>query len=151
MWKEQLKEIIREEQIYGEQINSGISENELKKFEVMVRTELNVDVPEEYAEILKVVNGLEFNGFIIYGVDSNIIASQQNQRIYGLIENNKIWYENEWQKKYIFLGESNISWYVYDLSFHKYLELDKPSGNQVEIFENIDSMLEKIFTDALEN
>ena len=40
---------------------------------------------------------------------------QQNQSINGMIENNKIWYENEWQKKYLFLGESDISWYVYDL------------------------------------
>lgn len=151
MWKEKLKEIIREEQIYGEQINPGISEGELENFEVKVRTELNVDVPKEYAKILKVVNGLEFNGFIIYGVDSDLLDSQQNQRINGLIENNKIWYENEWQKKYIFLGESNISWYVYDLSLHKYLELDNPSGNEVEIFETIESMIEKILTDALEN
>lgn len=151
MWKEKLKEIVREEKLYGEQINSGISETELENFEAKVKAELNIDFPKEYAKILKVVNGIEFNGFIIYGVDSNILDSQPNQSINGLIENNKIWYENEWQKQYLFLGESNISWYVYDLSSHTYLELDNPSGNRVELFENIETMIEKILADALEN
>lgn len=151
MWKEKLKEIAREENLYGEQINSGISEIELKRIEVKVKSELNVEFPTEYAKILQVVNGIEFNGFIIYGVDSDLTDSQPNQNINGLIENNKIWYENEWQKRYFFLGESNISWYVYDLTSHKYIELDNPSGNRVEIFDNIETMVEKILTDALEN
>lgn len=54
-------------------------------------------------------------------------------------------------KAIFFLGESNISWYVYDLTSHKYIELDNPSGNRVEIFDNIETMVEKILTDALEN
>ena len=50
-----------------------------------------------------------------------------------------------------FLGESNISLYVYDLTAKNYCELDNPSGNQVEVFNNIETMIEKLLTDALEN
>ncbi len=109
-----------------------------------------VDLPDDYAKVLEVVNGIEFNSFILYGIDQKLLGKQQNQTISGLIEYNKIWYENEWQKNYIFLGESNISWYVYDLTEHKYFELDNPSGSICEVFESLDSLVEKILSDALE-
>ena len=54
-------------------------------------------------------------------------------------------------KKYIFLGESNISWYVYDLIEHKYCELDNSFGEEEEeVFSNLESMVEKLLSDALE-
>ena len=113
------------------------------------KAELNVDLPNDYANILVLVNGLEFNGFILYGIDESLLNKQPNQSINGLIEYNKIWYENEWQKKYIFIGESNISWYVYDFAECKYVELDNPSGRENEVFSSLEYMVEKILSDAL--
>ena len=95
------------------------------------------------------VNGLEFNGFILYGIDQILLSKQPNQSINGLIEYNKIWYENEWQKKYIFIGESSISWYAYDFAECKYAELDNPSGRENEVFSSLEDMVEKILSDAL--
>ena len=93
---------------------------------------------------------MEFNGFILYGIDQRLLDEQQNEKIYGLIEYNKLWYENEWNKQYIFLGESDISWYAYDLTAHKFCELDNPSGTEMEKFKNLDHMVEKLLIDALE-
>ena len=108
-----------------------------------------MDLPDDYAKILGLVNGLEFNGFILYGIDQHLLSKQPNQSINGLIEYNKIWYENEWQKKYIFIGESNISWYVYDLVECQYLELDNPSGRENGVFSSLECMVEKLLSDAL--
>ncbi len=149
MWKNKLQEIIQEKNIYGEKVNIGATEEEIEIFFREAKAELNVDLPNDYAKILERVNGLEFNGFILYGIDQNLLSKQPNQSINGLIEYNKIWYENEWQKKYIFIGESNISWYVYDFAECKYVELDNPSGRQNEVFSSLDYMVEKILSDAL--
>ena len=51
-----------------------------------VKNELNVDLPGDYTKVLEVVNGIEFNGFILYGIDQKILDKQQNQPINGLIE-----------------------------------------------------------------
>ena len=150
MWKEKLQEIVEEKNLYGEKINFGATTEEIKLFFKETKTVLNVELPNDYLKILEVVNGIEFNGFILYGIDQNLLNVKQNQNINGLIECNEIWYENEWQKKYIFLGESNISSYVYNLLEHKYCELDNPSGEEVEVFSNLESMIEKILNDALE-
>jgi len=149
MWKDKLKEIVQEKKIYGEEVNIGATEKEIEIFFEEVKAELNVELPNAYAKILELVNGLEFNGFILYGIDQNLLSNQSNQRINGLIEFNKIWYENEWQKKYIFIGESNISWYVYDFAECRYVELDNPSGRENEAFSGLECMVEKILSDAL--
>lgn len=107
------------------------------------------DLPTEYGDFLKKVNGLEFNGFILYGIDDVFLEKKTNQHINGLISFNQIWYENEDQKKYLFLGESNISWYVYDTNNERYIELDNPSGREMVVFKELDKMLEKILSDSL--
>lgn len=149
MWKIKLEEIIEEKNLYGEQINSGASEVELVKFELSVKEKLQKDLPIEYSNVLKIVNGLEFNGFILYGIDEVLLEKKPNQHINGLISFNQIWYENEDQKKYLFLGESNISWYVYDTKNERYIELDNPSGREMIIFKKLDEILEKILSDSL--
>ena len=149
MWKGKLQEIIREEKIYGEEVNAGATKKEIAILFKEAKDELNVALPNDYAKILKRVNGLEFNGFILYGIDQDLLSKEPNQSISGLIENNKLWYENEWQKKYIFIGESSISWYVYDLEECKYVELDNPSGEENEVFSSLECMVEKILSDAL--
>ena len=53
-------------------------------------------------------------------------------------------------KSYIFLGESNISWYVLDIGKNKFQELDNPSGTTVKEFSSFEEMLEKILSDSLE-
>ena len=130
MWKDKFQEIIQEKKIYGEKVNIGATEEEIGMFFKEVKAELNVDLPNDYANILKLVNGLEFNGFILYGIDQSLLSKQPNQSINGLIEYNKIWYEN-------------------DIAECKYIELDNPSGRENEVFSSLEDMVEKMLNDAL--
>lgn len=104
---------------------------------------------EEIIKVLRVVNGLEYNGVILYGADETILKEVPRQAVNGLIDCNQVWYENEWQKQYLFLGESSISWYVYDLRAAKYYALDNPSGETSEEFEDLEQMLDKMLEEAL--
>lgn len=149
MWREHLEEIRQEEKRYGEDINCGISEEEAKAFIKAVKDELAIALPEEYLKILRTINGIEFNGFILYGVDEPLLGEAPDQHVNGLIDCNKVWHENEWQKQYLFLGEGSISWYVYDLKTKKYCELDNPSGELSEEFDDPKQMFDKMLEDAL--
>lgn len=53
------------------------------------------------------------------------------------------------QPKNSCIGESNISWYVYDIAECKYIELDNPSGRENEVFSSLEDMVEKMLNDAL--
>lgn len=149
MWKGKIKEIINEKELYGEKVNDAAVEDEIEVLLINMKKELSIDIPLAYLKALKVVNGLEFNGYIMYGVDQKLLRSKPNQNIYGLIALNKIWHKNKDNRKYLFIGESNISWFIYNLETKDYWELDNPSGREVSKFSNFDEMYKRLLMDAL--
>jgi hypothetical protein len=149
MWEKLLSDIRKIEQKYGDSLNNPASNEQVEVFKNAVREKFKYALPEQYIKFLRTVNGLEFNGFTIYGVDSSLSEGEANQSITGHIETNEIWYENEEQRQYMFFGDSNISWYCLDISKGIYVELDKPSGTLMHVYKDFDSMLEKALTDSL--
>lgn len=47
----------------------------------------------------------------------------------------------EENKKYLFFGDGDISWYVWDSEIDEFQELDKPSGAVYEVYDNLNDML----------
>ena len=149
MCQKSLKKIVNEKKYYEEEVNRGAYKEEITRLIKEVKRKLNVEIPIEYLDIVSRINGIEFNGFILYGVDEYLLECKMNQCIDGLIDANQMWYENEEQKKYLFLGESNISWYVYEHKNHIFIELDNPSGRKINEFNSFYEMFNKILTDAM--
>ncbi|MBB6716536.1 YrhA family protein [Clostridium gasigenes] len=149
MWKELLADIRKAEERYGDNLNIPASNEQIEIFKKTVKENFNHVLPNQYINFLKMVNGLEFNGFIFYGVDSSLLNIQSNQTVYGYVDTNEIWYENEHQKRYMFFGESNISWYCFDLLDRVYIELDNPSGTLMHTYTNFYCILEKVLKDSL--
>lgn len=149
MWEELLSDIKKIEEKYGDSLNAPASNEQIETFKKAVNAKFGHALPAQYINFLKNVNGLEFNGFIIYGVDSSLFEVQNEQTVYGYIDTNDIWYENEHQKQYMFFGESNISWYCFDLSNGVYVELDNPSGTLIHTYASFDLLLEKALKDSL--
>lgn len=149
MWKDKLKKAQEVREAYSLiGINSGVSNEIINNWVIRVQSILGIRPPQEFIDILLYVNGFEWNGFILYGVDRDFFDSL-SYTVYGLIEQNEIWYEVESQRDYLFLGESNISWYVYEIASGRYMELDNPSGREVIVFNSCAEMLEKLLDDAL--
>lgn len=149
MWRELLLDIKKVEEKYGGTLNIPARNEQIDYLKKVAKERFNHILPKEYIAFLKMVNGLEFNGFIFYGVDSWLVDKEDNKFVYGYIDSNEIWYENEHQKQYIFFGESNISWYCFDLLSRVYVELDNPSGTLMNTFTNFEYLLEKALKDSL--
>ncbi|SFS07081.1 YrhA family protein [Anaeromicropila populeti] len=148
MWKEKLNEIERIYSKYNKKINDGCLDEVMQEFQDEVFENFNYNLPEDYLQFLKCVNGIEFNGFSIYGVDNYITEDDKNENT-GYIDSNEIWYENQWQKKYMFLGDSSISWFCYDIENETYVELDKPSAEKAGEYKVFYELLDKVLLDAL--
>ncbi|KPU55130.1 SMI1/KNR4 family protein [Bacillus wiedmannii] len=149
MWKNLILEIEKIEKSFNDKLNTPATDSEVKKLRERMKKSFNVDLPSEYEEFLKTVNGLDFNGLVLYGVDSYLLDTERDKSICGLIETNEIWYENEFQKEYLFLGDSNIAWFCKNLSDGTYLELDKPSGTVMNTYNDCNTMLEEALKTAL--
>ena len=144
-----INDVIKEKEKYGECINEGVQEKEIGIFKKAAYKELNIELPAEYLQFLKTTNGLESNGSIIYGIDKEFLEHDLNVENNGFIDNNKVWHENEWLKHYVFFGDGDISWYVYDMLSNKYLELDRPSGEEMEEFNNFNDMIMAILNNMI--
>ncbi|WP_044338670.1 YrhA family protein [Rossellomorea aquimaris] len=139
-WKYLLIEIKKIEEKYGSSLRNPASDSEIIKMNHIVQQKLgNIIIPEPYIEFLKKVNGLDFNGLVMYGVDEDLLEKEIDEEIHGFIETNELWYENDWQKQYIFLGDSDTA--CYDTKEKVYVELDKPSGTLIQSFKSFDAML----------
>ncbi len=149
MWEKLLSDIRKIEEKYGDTLNAPALSEQIEVFKKIVKDKFNHILPEQYINFLQTVNGLEFNGFIFYGIDNSLLELQNSQTVYGYVDMNEIWYENEHQKQYMFFGESNISWYCFDLLNKIYLELDNPSGTPMHTYTDFNSMLEKALMDSL--
>ncbi|MCA1318363.1 SMI1/KNR4 family protein [Bacillus tianshenii] len=146
-WKDLLIEIDKIEKKYGSRLRNPVSDTEIINMEKNFQRKFgNIVLPESYREFLKRINGLDFNGLVIYGVDEVLREGEVNEDVHGLIETNELWYENESQKQYIFYADSDTAWYCYDLKESVYVELDKPSGTLIQSYDSFSSML----SDALE-
>jgi len=149
MWKDFLNKIIIEKKSYGEKVNLGAEDDDILALCKETKNIFNSNIPLSYIDFLKNINGLEFNGYIIYGIDQKLLKTTPNQKIYGFIEQNKILHENSKLQNYLFLGNSGISWYVYDLILNKFFELDSPSGEVIEEFNDFELLLEKMLSESI--
>lgn len=149
MWKDKIEQIRKGKQARHKDLNAGASDIEIKKIKEKAYNELGKQLPQDYIDALKYINGLEYNGFIFYGVDEELLSVPPKQHINGLVINNLDWYENEEQRNYLFLGDSDINWYVFEPGSNRYLVLDKPSGRIIENFESFSELLNSLLNDAL--
>ncbi|CAI6278514.1 SMI1-KNR4 domain-containing protein [Bacillus subtilis] len=152
MWVNLLEEIRKTEAKYGDELNSPVTDQEIRNFEEAVLGKFPVnEIPSGYKKFLQTVNGLDFNGLVIYGLDQELLREESDEEVYGFIETNEQWHENDEQKKYLFFGDSDTAWYCLDVIQNEYLELDKPSGTLMNKFNDFNAMLADALKVSLDN
>lgn len=152
MWVNLLEEIGKTEAEYGDELNAPVTDQEIRNFEAAVLGKFPVnEIPSGYKKFLQTVNGLDFNGLVIYGLDQELLRGENDEEVYGFIETNEQWHENDEQKKYLFFGDSDTAWYCLDVIENEYLELDKPSGTLMNKFNDFNAMLADALKVSLDN
>lgn len=150
MWNDKLKRVQNiSSEFSASCTRSGVPVEVIKPWIVRVWEAVGVKPPDEMMNVLLLTNGFEWNGHILYGVDRDAFPVPPDYSVYGLIEQNKIWYEVENQRAYFFLGEGNISWYVYEIATGRYLELDNPSGREMGAYCSFEDLFEKLLDNSL--
>ncbi|EOP68834.1 MULTISPECIES: YrhA family protein [Bacillus] len=150
MWREKVSHISKIREKRNRKLNLPINEKELSRFRKSVVEKFGEDVlPQQYYEFLQTVNGIEFNGLIIYGIDQSFLDFKPINQVDSFFDANEIWESIKDEEELIFFGDSDIAWYCYNVSKKKFVELDKPSGEHMETFCDFDTMLKSALSAAL--
>lgn len=149
MWQQAVEEVFKMQKMFGDMINPGISMTEAACLKNLCKDKFGFSLPEEYCEVLRCFNGIEFNGYVLYSADADVLREEPQQTIAGVLEMNDTWHENGEFKKYLFLGESSLSWYVYEPERNAFLELDLPSGEVEKEYMNFDEMFSEMLKECI--
>ncbi|WP_321388360.1 YrhA family protein [uncultured Enterococcus sp.] len=148
MISEKISRLREKAKQFDEDLNRGVYEDEIRVFNLHTNMKLKFSFPEEYTNSLKVINGFDFNGCVLYGIDEEYLITPPNQTDIGAIDNNLVWQELN-EPNYIFLGDENMSWFVYDRISMSFRMLDKPSATKLEEYFSFEELFEKILDMAL--
>lgn len=139
---EKLVNKIRKERLdYNLSIPEALGEEKIINFKLRYKDYFKIDAPEGYLYFLKLCDGLDENGFVIYSA----IDIELNGVTYGIIENNKQWHEiDEENADYIYFGTSGHDLFIYNKVEQKFELRDRYCGEVLEEYTSIEDMLEYI-------
>ncbi|TDR75717.1 YrhA family protein [Photobacterium lutimaris] len=126
---------------WGEVLEPEASKVELQGFTEKFKTKFGLEVPIQYEIFLKLVNGLEFNGLIIYGTKNS--DNDPDASMLDIFEMNKIFNDSLMFNRLnvIAIGEDSSGLITYDKDTKKFQYRDRIGLDRVEQFSSFDEML----------
>lgn len=130
--KTKLLEVEKVAQKYNESILKPATDEQIEKF---IHWSSDKQIPsDEYVQFVKLANGLDFNGLVVYS-----IKETDDNNIYNA---NEIWHENKNLINYVMFSDSDTAWLCYDCDKCYFCELDKPSGTLMNTYSRFSEMME---------
>lgn len=149
MWRDSLEEVLALKKQFNDSINEGATEEEIAVFRTVAQESFGYTLPEEYETILKTINGVEFNGCTLYGIDDSVLMTKKNESIAEIVAENKELHQYDGQNEYFFIGEDNISWYAYKFETDTYWVLDNPTSEEMDSYATIGELIDELFKVAI--
>jgi hypothetical protein len=129
---------------WGESLEPPANKFELQHFVDRVQENFGVRFPDQYETFLQIVNGLEFNGLIIYGTKNS--ENDLGASSLDLFEMNEVLKDSLRASKLdlIAIGEDSTGLITYDLNTKKFQFRDRIGLDKVEPFSSFEEMLKVV-------
>ena len=89
---------------YHEALEPPCTEAKLEKLRERARAELATGIPGGYAEFLRIMDGLDFNGMSIYASEQTTSRDASRAEIFGFVETNLMHRDVDVMKNYLVFG-----------------------------------------------
>lgn len=141
MYQEQLNEIRRWRAEHGERMQPPSTEEGLTLLRRRAAHDLGTDVPPAYLDFLRLTNGLDWNGLVIYAGHTAPIPDQPATAIEGFVDATLGWREFPAVSRLLFFGESGDRLYAYDPPSGSFQVRDRQSDSILETHPSFDSLI----------
>jgi hypothetical protein len=139
---ELLTEINTEKREFAQTICPPASQDAIAQLRRLARDTLLTDLPEEYVTFLGRNDGLDFNGYVIYGA-----TEHQEPFLSGFVEANQRL--GGPQASHVFYGDTGDQLFAQDRTSQMWVALDRASLDVVASFPSFDAMLIKVLRSAV--
>jgi hypothetical protein len=116
---------------------------DIERLRTYARESLQTDLPRGYIAFLRSHDGLDFNGYVVYGA-----TEHQAPFLDGFAEANTRLADPP--AKYVFYGNTGHELFAQDRDCGTWVRLDNPSLDVMEEFASFEAMLERVLRDAYE-
>src|SRR5215470_12570292 len=139
---ELLAEINAEKREFAQPIWPPASPDAIARLRRHARDTLRIDLPEDYMAFLGRNDGLDFNGYVIYGA-----TEHKEPFLSGFVEANERL--GGPQARHVFYGGTGDQLYAQDRTNRAWVALDRPSLDVIATFPSFEAMLTKVLRDAV--
>jgi len=150
MYKDLLKRVAEEQRQFGSSLQPPITEEQLQLLVMSASKELRTELPGEYINFLRLTNGLDWNGVVVYAGDTTAITGHPDRSIPGIIEMNLNYRDDPRFEDLLVLGSNGMDIYTYRISSGGYEVYDEVPHELMEIFPTFDELMTRALSRSLQ-
>jgi len=150
MYQDLLKRVAEEERQFGSTLQPPCTEAQIGTLVTRAKKELQATPPEDYLEFLKLTNGLDWNGVVVYSSETVSIVKHPDRSIAGLVEMNLNYRDDARFSDLLVLGSSGMDIYTYRVSTEIYEVIDEVPHELIETLTTFDELMNRILTRSLQ-
>ena len=148
---QQLLDRVAEEQLrFKSEPQPPATEEQLQRVVEDGSKKLHTELPGDYLHFLRLTNGLDWNGVVIYGAGSNPLASHPDRSIADIVEMNLNYRDDSRFGDLLVLGSNGMDIYTYRISTDRYEIYDEVPHELIESFPTFDELMSKALTRSLQ-
>jgi hypothetical protein len=115
-----------------------------------VQKELGAALPREYLELLEVVNGLDYDGLVIFASKRGPYVDDPATDLEGIIEANSDYRDNPDMSDYLLFGEDGTVFYAQDLRSGRFVVCLTVGLTELESYPTCSELFVSAFKSHLE-
>jgi hypothetical protein len=149
IYEDSLHTIMKQVRAWGDSTQPPASEASLERLSVESAAKLDYVASPDYLDFLRVVDGLHFNGFVVFASSIVPIAGYPDRYIGGFVESNLQLRNSDVHRGLVVFAEAGDEIYVFDQRRRNFAQLDHPSLDALETFGAFDDMMAFLLLRAL--
>ncbi len=150
MYQELLKRVGEEQRRFASGLQPPSTGEQIQVVIERARKKLHTEPPAEYLNFLRLTNGLDWNGVIIYASDAVPIVGHSDRSIPDLVEMNLDFRDDPRFEDLLVIGSNGMDIYTYRISKGVYEIYDEVPHELVETVPTFDELMAKALTRSLQ-
>jgi hypothetical protein len=150
MYQELLQRVAEEQRRFGSGLQPPAAGEQIQLLIERAQKELHTKPPVEYLNFLRVTNGLDWNGVVIYASDTAPIVGHPDRPIPDLVEMNLNYRDDSRFDDLLVIGSNGMDIYTYRISNGAYEIYDEVPHELVETIPTFDELMTKALNRSLQ-